>query len=110
MGLAWGFVGKELKSEFARWKEAAFQDVLEAKPCFGGTLTDGFSVYIRQRIFAVRTEAFGDVVLVPGEDSDGLADRDKVQAKPHLSAEPDVIPDNAVFGGVGATFPNLTVK
>ena len=110
MGLAWGFVGKELKSEFARWKEAAFQDVLEAKPCFGGTLTDGFSVYIRQRIFAVRTEAFGDVVLVPGEDADGSADGDKVQAELHLTAEPDVIPDNAVFGGVGATFPNLTVK
>ena len=55
-------------------------------------------------------EAFGDVVLVPGEDADGSADGDKVQAELHLTAEPDVIPDDAIFGRVGATFPNLTTK
>jgi len=47
---------------------------------------------------------------VPSEDTDGLADRNKVESELHLAAEPDVIPDNAVFGGVGATFPNLTTK
>ena len=58
----------------------------------------------------MRTQAFGDVVLVPGEDADGSADGDKVQAELHLTAEPDVITDNPVFSGVGATFPNLTPK
>ena len=72
-----GFVRKEIKSEFARGNKAAFQDVLEAEPCFGGTQTNGFSGYIRQCVFAVRTEAFGDVVLVPGEDTDGFADGNK---------------------------------
>ena len=58
----------------------------------------------------MRSEPFGDVILVPGEDAYGFADGDKVQAELHLSAEPDVIPDDAIFGRVGATFPNLTAK
>ena len=33
--------------------EATLQDVLEAEPCFGGAQAEGFSAYIRQRIFAV---------------------------------------------------------
>ena len=73
-----GFVRKEIKSEFARGNEATLQDVLEAEPCFGGAQAEGFSAYIRQRVFAVRTEAFGDVVLVPGEDADGFANGNKV--------------------------------
>ena len=58
----------------------------------------------------MRAESFGDVVLVPGEKSDGLPDGNKLEAKLHLTAEPDVIPDDAIFGGVGATFPDLTTK
>ena len=58
----------------------------------------------------MRTEAFGDVVLVPGEDADGSADGDKVQAELHLTAKPDVIPDYAIFGRVGATFQDLSAK
>ena len=58
----------------------------------------------------MRTEAFGDVVLVPGEDAYGFADGDKVQAELHLAAEPDVIPDDAILGRVGATFPDLSAK
>ena len=58
----------------------------------------------------MRTEAFGNVVLVPGEDADGPADGDKVQAELHLTAEPNVIPDDAIFRRVGATFPNSTMK
>ena len=58
----------------------------------------------------MRSEPCGDVILVPCEDADGLADGDKVQAKLHLAAEPDVIPDDAIFGRVGATFPDLSAK
>ena len=58
----------------------------------------------------MRTEAFGDVVLVPGEDADGSADGDKIQAELHLTAEPDVIPDDAIFGRIGGAFPNLATK
>jgi len=58
----------------------------------------------------VGAEAFCNVVLVPGEESDGFADGDKLQAELHLAAEPDVIPDNAIFGWVGATLPNLTAE
>ncbi len=84
--------------------------MLEAEPCFGGAQAECFSVYIRQRVFAVRTEAFGDVVFVPSEESDRFADGDKLQAELHLAAEPDVIPDDAIFGRVGAALPNLTTK
>ena len=86
------------------------QDVLEAVPGFGRAQAEGFSVYIRQCVFAVTTEAFSDVVLVPGEDADGSAVGDKVQAELHLTAEPDVITDDAIFGRVGGAFPNLTTK
>ena len=55
-------------------------------------------------------EAFGDVVLVPGEDADGPADGDKVQAELHLSAEPDMVAHHAIFGRVGGAFPNLSAK
>ena len=55
-------------------------------------------------------QPFCDVVLVPGEESDGFADGDKLQAELNLTAEPDVIPDDAIFGRVGATFPNSTMK
>ena len=58
----------------------------------------------------MRTEAFGDIVFVPSEESDGIPDRDKLQAALHLAAEPDVIPDDAIFGRVGAALPNLTMK
>ena len=59
-------------------------------------------------------EAFGDVILVPGEESDGFTDGNEPQAEPqaelHLPAEPDVISDDAIFGRVGAAVPNLTAK
>ena len=41
--------------------------MLEAEPCFGGAQAEGFSAYIRQRVFAERTEAFGDIGFVPSE-------------------------------------------
>ena len=90
--------------------EAAFQDVLEAEPGFGRAQAEGFSVYIRQCVFAVTTEALRDVILVPSEDADRFADRDKFQAELYLAAKPDVIPDDAIFGRVGATFPDLSAK
>ncbi|PHX63352.1 MAG: hypothetical protein CK551_06455 [Planctomycetaceae bacterium] len=55
-------------------------------------------------------EAFGNVVLMPWEKTDRFADGDKLQAELYLPAEPDVIPDNAIFGRVGAALPNLTTK
>jgi len=58
----------------------------------------------------VRTQAFGDVVLVPGEDADGYADGDKAQAELHLAAKPDMIADDPVVSRVGAAFPNLTTE
>jgi hypothetical protein len=47
---------------------------------------------------------------VPSEESDGLADGDKLKAELHLAAKPDVIPDDAVFDRVGATFPNSSAE
>ena len=58
----------------------------------------------------MRAESFGDVILVPGEESDGFTDGDKLKAELHLAAEPDVIPDDAIFGRVGAALPNLATK
>ena len=83
---------------------------LQPEKKFRDAHLERFSIYVGQRVFTVKTQAFGDVVLVPSEDADGPADGDKVQAELHLTAEPDVIPKNAVFGRVGATFPNLKAK
>jgi len=58
----------------------------------------------------MRAESFGDVVLVPGEKSDGLPDGNKLEAKLHLTAEPDMIAHYAVLSWVGATFPDLSAK
>ena len=55
-------------------------------------------------------DAFGNVVLVPGENADGFADGDQLQAQFHLSAEPDMIAHDAILSGVGATLPNSTAK
>ena len=55
-------------------------------------------------------EAFGDVVLVPGEKTDGFADGDQLQAQFYLSAEPDVIADYAALSRVGATLPNSSAE
>ena len=82
--------------------------MLEAEPCFGSTQAEGFSVYASQRIFAVRTEAFGDVVLMPGEKADRFADRNKFQAQLHLPAEPSMVAHHAVLSGVRVTFPDFT--
>ena len=56
------------------------------------------------------TDAFCDVVLVPGENADGFADGDQLEAQFHLSAEPDVIADYAVLSRVGATLPNSSAE
>jgi len=58
----------------------------------------------------MRAESFRDIVLVPSEDTDWLADRDKVKPELHLATKPDVIADDPVFTGIGATFPNLTTE
>ena len=58
----------------------------------------------------MRAEPFSDIVLMPGEETDWLADRDKVESELHLAAKPDVIPDDPILGWVGTTFPNLTTK
>ena len=55
-------------------------------------------------------DAFCDVVLVPGENADGFADGDQLQAQFHLSAEPGVIADYAVLSRVGATLPNSSAE
>ena len=55
-------------------------------------------------------DAFCNVVLMPRENTDGVADGDQLEAQFHLSAEPDMIPHDAVLSGVGAPFPNLTTK
>ena len=77
---------------------------------FGETHGKGFSIHIGQGIFPVGAESFRNVVLVPGEDADGSADGNKVQADLHLTAEPDVVAHHAIFGRIGATFPNLATK
>jgi len=84
--------------------------VVKTKPEFGRTHSQGFTIYIRQGVFPVGTEAFGDVVLVPGEDADGLADRNQLEAQFHLAAEPDMVAYHAVLNGIMAAFPNLTAK
>ena len=55
-------------------------------------------------------QPFCDVVLVPGEESYGFADGDELQAELHLTAEPDVIPDDAIFCRVGTALPNSSAE
>ena len=88
--------------------QTAFEHMMNAESKFCDAHPERFTIYTRQRVFGVRTEAFGDVILVPSEESDGHADGDKLQAELHLAAEPDVITDDAIFGRVGATFPDFT--
>ena len=47
---------------------------------------------------------------MPSEESDGLADGDKLKAELHLAAKPDVIPDDAVFDRVRAALPNSSAE
>lgn len=84
--------------------------MFEAEREFGGPHPKRFAIHTIQSIFAVGAEAFGNVVLMPWEKSDRFADGNKLEAELHLAAEPDVIPDDAIFGRVGATFPDLTTK
>ena len=84
--------------------------MFEAEREFGDPHPKHFAIHVGEGIFAVGADSFCDVVLVPGEDADGSAVGDKVQAELHLTAEPDVIPDDAIFCWVGATLPNLTTK
>ena len=60
-----------------RWQSACLQKVAEAEPKFGQTHLKPFAIHIGEGIFPVRTESFGDVVLMPGEDSDRLANGNK---------------------------------
>ena len=55
-------------------------------------------------------DAFCDVVLVPGENTDGVADGNQLKAQFHLSAEPDMIAHDAVLSRVGTTLPNSSAK
>ena len=84
--------------------------MFEAEREFGEPHPKRFAMDISQSIFSVGAEAFSNVVLVLGEDADGPADGDKLQAELHLAAEPNVIADNAVIVRVGTTFPNLATK
>ena len=69
-----------------------------------------FAIHVGQGVFIVRTDSFCDVIPVPSKEADWLADGGKVQAELDLTAEPDVIPDDAIFTRVGATFPGLLAK
>ena len=71
---------------------------------------EGLAIHVSEGIFLVRPDSLGDVILMPSEESDGFADCNKLEAELHLVAEPDVIPDDAIFGRVRATLPNLTAK
>lgn len=55
-------------------------------------------------------QSFCDVIPVPSKEADGIADGDKLQAELHLTAKPDVIPDDAIFSRVGAALPNWTAE
>jgi hypothetical protein len=84
--------------------------VFESEREFGDPHPKHFAIYVGQGVFIVRTDSFCDVIPVPSKEADWLADGDKVQAELHLTAEPNVIADNAVFVRVGTTFPNLVTK
>ena len=55
-------------------------------------------------------DAFCNVVLMPRENTDGVADGDQLEAQFHLSAEPDMIAHDAILSGVGATLPNSSAE
>jgi hypothetical protein len=94
----------------SRWDQAAFQQVAEAKPQLGQPHPERFAIHISQGIFPVGTEPLGDVVLMPGEDSDRLANGKKLQRQLHLTAKPDMVSDHAVLGRVMASFPDLPAE
>ena len=77
---------------------------------FGKSHRKRFAIYVSEGIFLVRPDSLGDVILVPSKEADGFSDGNKVEAELNLAAKPDVIPDDAIFGRVGATLPNLTTK
>ena len=55
-------------------------------------------------------DAFGNVVLVPGENTDGFPNGDQLQAQFHLSSEPDMIAHDAVLSRVAAALPNSSAE
>ena len=116
------FWKKELGIDLSRWETKNFplqskrtecatpQKVTKSEEQFGKSHWEGLAIYIGQGVFLVGSETFSDVILMPSEESDGFADGDKLQTELHLSTEPDVIPDDAIFGRVGAALPNLATK
>jgi len=84
--------------------------VFEAEREFGDPHPKRFAIYVGQSVFIVGADSFCDVIPVPSKEADWLADGAKVQAELDLTAEPDVISDDAIFGRVGAAVPNLTAK
>jgi len=84
--------------------------MLQAEPEFCEAHRKGFSIHIRKSVFPVGTQAFGDVILMPGKDANGFTDRNQFQAQFHLAAEPDMVAHHAILCGVGAALPDLAPK
>ena len=70
-------VGRDLIRKAKGWQAPPPGKFSQPEKKFRDAHLECFAIYVGQGVFAVGAEAFGDVVLVPGEEADGLANGDK---------------------------------
>ncbi len=68
---------KNFPPQSKRTERATPQKVTKSEEQFGKSHWEGLAIHVSEGIFLVRPDSLGDVVLVPGEEADGLANGDK---------------------------------